>query len=332
MLFDSGADRSSVLTAFSTLLDVVPCTLNVSYAVELANRRVSKTNVILRGCILGLLGCPFNVDLMPVELGSFDVIISMDWLAKDHAVIVCDEKIVRIPYGDEVLIIEGDGCGEGRNKTSNNEDKARAYAIGGGGAYLDSTVITGTLLLNNRYATMLFDSGADRSFVSTAFSTLLDVFPSTLNVSYVVELANKRVSEINVILRGCTLGLLGHPFNVDLISVELGSFDVIISMDWLAKYHAVIVCDEKIVRIPYGDEVLIIEGDGCGGGSKSKLSIMSYTKTQKYMQKGFQVYLAQVTAKKTDDKSEEKRREDVLIVRDFPDVFPEDFHGLPPTR
>ncbi|GJZ31877.1 hypothetical protein Tco_0576924 [Tanacetum coccineum] len=84
-------------------------------------------------------------------------------------------------------------------------------------------------------------------------------------------------------------------------------------MDWLVKYHTVIVCDEKIVRIPYGDEVLIIESDGCNSGSKSKLSIISCTKTHKYIQKGCQVYLAQVTAKKTDDNSEEKRLKDVPI-------------------
>ncbi|GJS72874.1 putative reverse transcriptase domain-containing protein [Tanacetum coccineum] len=114
--------------------------------------------------------------------------------------------------------------------------------------------------------------------------------------------------------------------------VELGSFDIIVGMDWLAKYHAMIVCDEKIVRIPYGDEVLIIKVGGCNGGSKSKLSIISYTKTQKYIQKGCQVYLAQVTARKSDDKSEEKRLEDVPIVRDFPEVFPEDLPRLPPTR
>nr|GEX63941.1 hypothetical protein [Tanacetum cinerariifolium] len=65
---------------------------------------------------------------------------------------------------------------------------------------------------------------------------------------------------------GCTLGLLGHPFNIDLMPVELDSFDVIIGMNWLVKCHAVIVCDEKIDRIPYGDKVLIIEGDGCNGG------------------------------------------------------------------
>ncbi|GJU59630.1 putative reverse transcriptase domain-containing protein [Tanacetum coccineum] len=144
-------------------------------------------------------------------------------------------------------------------------------------------------------------------------SALLDVIPSTLEVSYAIKLADGRISETNVILRGYTLGLLGHPFNIDLVPVELGSFNIIIGMDWLAKYYAVIVCDEKIIRIPYGDEVLIIEGDGCNCGNKLKLSIISCTKTQKYIQKGCQVYLAQVTAKKTDDKSEEKRLEDVPI-------------------
>ncbi|GKF26688.1 hypothetical protein Tco_0082582 [Tanacetum coccineum] len=114
--------------------------------------------------------------------------------------------------------------------------------------------------------------------------------------------------------------------------VELDSFDVIVGMDWLVKYHTVIVCDEKIVRIPYGDEVLIIEGDGCNGGSKSKLSNISCTKTQKYIQKGCQVYLAPVMAKKTDDKSEKKQLEDVPIVRYFLEVFPEDLPGLPPSR
>ncbi|GJZ98275.1 putative reverse transcriptase domain-containing protein, partial [Tanacetum coccineum] len=78
--------------------------------------------------------------------------------------------------------------------------------------------------------------------------------------SYAVELADGRISETNIVLRGCMLGLLGHPFE------ELGSFDVIIGMDWLAKYHALIVCDEKVVRIPYGNEVLIIRGDNCDNG------------------------------------------------------------------
>ncbi|GJU82711.1 putative reverse transcriptase domain-containing protein [Tanacetum coccineum] len=100
--------------------------------------------------------------------------------------------------------------------------------------------------------------------------------------------------------------LLGHPFNIDLIPVELGCFDVIIGMDWLANHHAVIVCNEKIVQIPFGDEVLIVQG--CP------------------------IFLAQVTKKEIKNESEEKRLEDVPTVRDFPDVFSEDLPGLPPTR
>nr|GEW40290.1 putative reverse transcriptase domain-containing protein [Tanacetum cinerariifolium] len=134
------------------------------------------------------------------------------------------------------------------------------------------------------------------------------------------------------VFKGCTLGLLGHPFDIDLMPVELGSFNVITDMDWLAKYHAVIVCDEKVVRIPYTDEVLLIRGDDCDCGSKSKLNIISCMKTQKYIEKGCQVYLAQVTSKKTKDKSEEERLKDVPIVRKFPKVFSEDFPGLPPTQ
>ncbi|GKA19721.1 putative reverse transcriptase domain-containing protein, partial [Tanacetum coccineum] len=143
--------------------------------------------------------------------------------------------------------------------------------------------------------------------MSNTFSALLDVIPSTLDTSYAVELVDGRISETHVILRGCTLGLLGHPFDIDLMPIELGSFDIIIGMDWLAKYHAVIVYDEKIVRIPYGDEVLIIKGDGCNGGM-------------------------QVMANKMDDKSKEKRLKDVPIVQDFPKVFPKDLLGIPPTR
>nr|GEU71165.1 putative reverse transcriptase domain-containing protein [Tanacetum cinerariifolium] len=147
--------------------------------------------------------------------------------------------------------------------TGGNEATARAYAIGGGGANPDSNVVMGTFLLNNCYTSMLFDLGVDRSFMSSTFSALLDVVPSTLDTSYAVELADGRILEINVVLRGCTLGLLGHPFDIDLMPIELGSFDVIIGMDWLEKYHALIVCKEKVVRIPYGDEVLIIRGDDC---------------------------------------------------------------------
>ncbi|GJX21952.1 putative reverse transcriptase domain-containing protein, partial [Tanacetum coccineum] len=75
--------------------------------------------------------------------------------------------------------------------------------------------------------------------------------------SYDVELATEKIVGVDTIIWGCTLNFLNHPFNIDLMPVELGSFDIVIGMDWLRKYHVVIVCDEKLVRIPYGGETLI---------------------------------------------------------------------------
>ncbi|GJX53850.1 putative reverse transcriptase domain-containing protein [Tanacetum coccineum] len=110
--------------------------------------------------------------------------------------------------------------------------------------------------------------------------------------------------------------------------VELGSFDVIIGMDWLRRCHAVIVCDEKLVRIPYGNETLIFCGNKSNDGRESRLTIISCSKAQEYMAKGCQIFLAQISTKKEEDKSEGKQIKDVPIVRDFPEVFPEDLPDL----
>ncbi|GJR96859.1 putative reverse transcriptase domain-containing protein [Tanacetum coccineum] len=139
------------------------------------------------------------------------------------------------------------------NQVGNDRAPAKVYAVGHAGINPDSNVVT------DHY--------------------------------YDVELADGRIIGLNTILRGCTLNLLNHPFNINLMPVELGSFDAIIGMDWLAKYQAIIVCAEKIV-----------------------------------------LFLAHVTTKEVEDKSEKKRLEDVPIVRDFPEVFPKDLPGLPPTR
>ncbi|GJX00712.1 putative reverse transcriptase domain-containing protein [Tanacetum coccineum] len=218
------------------------------------------------------------------------------------------------------------------NQVGNDRAPAKVYVVGHAGTNPDSNIMTGTFLLNNRYASILFDTGADRSFVSTAFSSQMDITPSTLDHYYDVELADGRIIGLNTILRGCTLNLLNHPFNINLMPVELGSFDAIIGMDWLAKYQAIIVCAEKIVRIPWGNETLIVHGDGSNRGHEARLHIISYSKTQEYMLKGCPVFLAHVTTNEVEDKSEKKRLEDVPIVRDFPEVFPEDLPGLPPTR
>ncbi|GKC76515.1 putative reverse transcriptase domain-containing protein [Tanacetum coccineum] len=159
-------------------------------------------------------------------------------------------------------------------------------------------VVTGTFLLNNRYTSILFDSGSDRSFVDTRFSSMLNIEQVKISASYEVELADRRVVSTNTVLKGCTLNLVNHLFKIDLMPIELGTFDIIIGMDWLVKHDAVIVCGEKVVCIPYGNKMLIVESEK----GVSRLKVISCIKAY------------------------------VLVIRDFPEVFPNDLPGLPPPR
>ncbi|GJS11931.1 putative reverse transcriptase domain-containing protein [Tanacetum coccineum] len=218
------------------------------------------------------------------------------------------------------------------NQGGSGNAPAKVYAVGNVGTNPNSNVVMGTFLLNNRYASILFNTGADRSFVSTAFSSQIDTTPTTLDHFYDVELADGRIIGLNTIIQNCTLNFLNHSFYINPMLVELSSFDTIIGMDWLAKYHAVIICAEKIVHIPWGRKTLIVRGDESNQKNETRLNIISCTKTQKYILEGCHVFIAHVTTTETEDKSEKKRLEDVPIVRDFPEVFPEDLPGLPPTR
>nr|GEU40415.1 hypothetical protein [Tanacetum cinerariifolium] len=153
------------------------------------------------------------------------------------------------------------------NKAASNGARGRAYALERGDGNPDTNVVT--------------------------------------DVSYAVELADGQIAKFNIIIRDCTLNLLDHPFSTDLMPVEPGSFDVVIGMDWLSRYHAITVCDEKIVRISYDNEILT---------------------------RGCHAILAHISVKKTKAKSKEKRLEDVPIVQDFPKVFPKDLPRLQPAR
>ncbi|GJT02421.1 putative reverse transcriptase domain-containing protein [Tanacetum coccineum] len=106
--------------------------------------------------------------------------------------------------------------------------------------------------------------------------------------------------------------------------IKLGSFDVVHGNEWLSKYHARIICNEKVVHIPINGETLIIRGDR----SKTRLNLTSCIKTKRYISRGCQVFIAQVIEKKSD----EKRLEDIPVVKEFLEFFPEDLPGLPPVR
>ncbi|GKC88598.1 putative reverse transcriptase domain-containing protein, partial [Tanacetum coccineum] len=210
-----------------------------------------------------------------------------------------------------------------KNKPQGGNASGRAYVIKDADKQ-GPNVVTGMFLLNNRYASVLFDSGSDKSFVNTRFSHLIDINLDKLNVSYKVELADEKVVSTNTVLRGCTLNLVNHLFKIDLMPIELGTFDFIIGIDWLAERDAVIVCGKKVVRIPCGNKTLIVEGDK----GPSRLKVISCIKVRKYIERGCQMFVAHVT----EEKSKEKRLEDVPVIRDFPEVFPDDLSGLPPPR
>ncbi|GJV26065.1 putative reverse transcriptase domain-containing protein [Tanacetum coccineum] len=172
-------------------------------------------------------------------------------------------------------------------KTTNNNAQERAYMLRDRNAHQDPNVVTGMFLLNQHLARVLFNSGADKSFISISLASMLNIPPITIDTFYNIEMADENLVSTNTVIQGATLTLLNQPFEIDLMPIKLGSFDVVIGMDWLSKYHARIIYDEKVIHIP--------------------INVM-------------------------EKKSDEKRLEDIPVVREFPEVFPEDLPGLPPVR
>ncbi|GKF09996.1 putative reverse transcriptase domain-containing protein [Tanacetum coccineum] len=191
-------------------------------------------------------------------------------------------------------------------------------------AQQDLKVVTGMFLLNQHLAKVLFNSGADRSFISISLASMLNIPSIIIDTFYDIEMADGNLVSTNTVIKGCTLTLLNQPFKIDLMPIKLGSFDVVVGMDWLSKYHAKILCDEKVVHIPINGETLIIRGDQ----SKTRLNLISCIKAERYISQGCQVFMIQVMEKTSD----EKRLEDIPVVKEFSDVFPEDLPSLPPIR
>ncbi|GJS06607.1 reverse transcriptase domain-containing protein [Tanacetum coccineum] len=172
--------------------------------------------------------------------------------------------------------------------TTNNNAQGRAYMLRDMNAHRDPNVVTGTFLLNQHLARVLFDSGTNKSFISISLASMLNIPPITIDTFYDIEMADGNLVSTNTVIQGATLTLLNQPFKIDLLPIKLGSFDVVIGMDWLSKHHARIIYDEKVVHIPIDAQVM-------------------------------------------EKKSDEKRLEDIPVVREFPKVFPEDLPGLPPV-
>lgn len=161
------------------------------------------------------------------------------------------------------------------NPTSDNPARGRVYVMGDGDAPRNPDVVTGTFLINQHSARVLFDSGADKSFVATTFASLLGIAPTKLDTTYEIEIANGTLIGTSTVLLGCTITLQNQPFLINLMPIQLGSFDVIVGMNWLSKHRARIVCDEKTIHIPLEGKTLVVQGNR----SKSRFGIISFLRT-----------------------------------------------------
>ncbi|GJX11353.1 putative reverse transcriptase domain-containing protein, partial [Tanacetum coccineum] len=198
------------------------------------------------------------------------------------------------------VIVVCHACGEKGHYTNqcrktNINAQGRAYLLRDKNAHQDPNIVTGMFLLNQHLARVLFKSGADKRFVSLSFASMLNILPITIDTFYDIKMADGNLVCTNIVILGCTLTLLNQSFEINLMPIKLGSFDVVLGMDWLSKNHAKILYDEKVIHIPINGETLIIR----------------------------------VMEKK---KPDEKRLEDIPVVKEFPDVFLEDLPGLPPVR
>ncbi|GJU59522.1 putative reverse transcriptase domain-containing protein [Tanacetum coccineum] len=170
----------------------------------------------------------------------------------------------------------------------------------------DPNIVTGTFTLNDHYATTLFDSGADYSFVSTTFIPLLGIEPSELGFSYEIEIASGQPIEIDKVIRGCKLEIEGNMIDINLIPFGSWSLKcVFIGIDWLSNHKAEIICHEKVVRIPLQDgKVLRVIGERPEDKMRHLMSA----------------------------KAKEQKLEEIVVVRDFLEVFSDDLSGLEPIQ
>ncbi|GKB39398.1 putative reverse transcriptase domain-containing protein, partial [Tanacetum coccineum] len=248
-------------------------------------------------------GVPRNVN--PVNARNPTIKACYECGSTDHVRSVCSRlNRARGPKENRPNQVSANNGGQGRGNQG-NQARGRAFMLGAEEARHDPNIVTGTFNLNNHFATTLFDSGADYSFVSTSFIPLLGLGPSDLGFRYEIEIASGQLVEIDKVIKGCKLEIEGHVFDIDLIPFRHVSFDVIIGMDQLSNYKAEIICHEKVVRIPLPDDkVLRVVRER--PEEKARLLMSA--------------------------KASDKKQEEIVVVRDFPEVFPDDLSGLLPIR
>ncbi|XP_076894456.1 uncharacterized protein LOC143546744 [Bidens hawaiensis] len=179
-------------------------------------------------------------------------------------------------------------------------------------AQQNGDVVNCTFLVDDHFASILFDTDADMSFVSLEFELLLAKARSKLKSSYIVKVANGKSMMIDSVIRSCKMNLNGHTFSIDLISMQLGSFDIIVGMDWLSSHRVKVVCFEKFVLIPLADgQTLHVLGEK---PSPSSLNLVSCSQAHTYLRKKYVAFVAHVVEKN------EQKIEDIPVVHEYPEV------------
>ncbi|KAL0551236.1 hypothetical protein IC582_010322 [Cucumis melo] len=215
--------------------------------------------------------------------------------------------------------------GIAQNQGAGAPHQGRVFATNRTEAEKAGTVVTGTLPVLGHYALVLFDSGSSHSFISSAFVShaRLEVEPLHHVLSVSTPSGECMLSKEKV--KACQIEIAGHVIEVTLIVLDMLDFDVILGMDWLAANHASIDCSRKEVTF---NPPSLASFKFKGGGSKSLPQVISAIRASKLLSQGTWGILASVVDTREADVSLSSEP----VVRDYPDVFPEELPGLPPHR
>ncbi|KAL0546363.1 hypothetical protein IC582_016271 [Cucumis melo] len=215
--------------------------------------------------------------------------------------------------------------GNAQNQGAGAPHQGRVFATNKTEAEKAGTVVTGTLPVLGHYALVLFDSGSSHSFISSAFvlHARLEVEPLHHVLSVSTPSGECMLSKEKV--KACQIEIVGHVIEITLIVLDMLDFDVILGMDWLAVNHASIDCSRKEVTF---NPPSMASFKFKGGGSKSLPQVISAIRASKLLSQGTWGILASVVDTREADVSLSSEP----VVRDYPDVFPEELPGLPPHR
>ncbi|XP_070015985.1 uncharacterized protein [Nicotiana sylvestris] len=220
----------------------------------------------------------------------------------------------------------GHGVGRGADRVTQGGGQPRLFAtLDRQSAEASAEVITGILLVCSHNAYAIMDPGSTFSYVTPYFAINLGLEPEQLSEPFLVSASIGESVKVTRVYRGCIVSVQGRNTKADLIELEMVDFDVIMGMDWLSSCYAMLDCHAKIVRFQFPNEE-VIEWKSSSASLVGKF--IFYLKAQRMIGKGCLAYLAHII----NPESEPPVLQSVPIVREFPEVFPDDLPGLPPER